>query len=64
MKASKYKIDIARANCCMTISDLAKAYGVSRVRMSAILSQQEITPVCAGRLARALGCDVTDIIED
>ncbi len=63
MKVSKDKIDIARANRCMTITELAKAYGVSRARLNMILNQREVTVVCAGRLAKALGVDVTEIIE-
>ena len=63
MKVSKDKIDIARANRCMTITALAKAYGVSRARLNMILNQREVTVVCAGRLAKALGVDVTEIIE-
>lgn len=64
MKVSRNKIDLARANSCMTVSDLAKAYGVSRARMNMILNQREVTVVCAGRLAKALKVDVTEIIED
>ena len=64
MKLSKKKIYLARANCRMTVSELAKAYGVSRTRMSVILNQREVTAVCAGRLAKALKVDVTEIIED
>ena len=63
MKVSKNKIDLARANRCMTVSGLAEAYGVSRTRMNMILNQREVTVVCAGRLAHALGVDVTEIIE-
>lgn len=63
MKVSKDKIDIARTNRCMTITELAKAYGVSRARLNMILNQREVTVVCAGRLAKALGVDVTEIIE-
>ena len=63
MKVSRDKIDIARANRCMTITELAEAYGVSRTRMNMILNQREVTVVCAGRLAKALGVDVTEIIE-
>ena len=47
----------------MTITELAKAYGVSRARLNMILNQREVTVVCAGRLAKALGVDVTEIIE-
>ena len=63
MKVSKEKIDIARANRCMTITELAEAYGVSRTRLNMILNHREVTVVCAGRLAKALGVDVTEIIE-
>lgn len=64
MKLLKNKIKVIRARNRMTVSNLAEAYGVSRVRMSVILNQDEITPICAGRLASALGVDVTEIIED
>ena len=64
MKVSKNEIDLAGANRCMTVSGLAEAYGVSRTRMNMILNQREVTVVCAGRLAHALGVDVTEIIED
>ncbi len=63
MKVSRDKIDIARANRCMTITELAEAYGVSRTRLNMILNQREVTVVCAGRLAKALGVDVAEIIE-
>ena len=63
MKVSRDKIDIARANRCMTITELAEAYGVRRTRLNMILNQREVTVVCAGRLAKALGVDVTEIIE-
>ena len=63
MKVSKEKIDIARANRYRTITELAEAYGVSRTRLNMILNQREVTVVSAGRLAKALGVDVTEIIE-
>ena len=64
MKLSREKIDHKRATKCMTVTALAAAYGVSRARMNTILSQREVTPVCAGRVAKALGVDVTEILED
>lgn len=63
MRLSRESVDLARASRCMTVSGLAEAYGVSRARMNIILNQREVTPVCAGRIARALGVDVTEIIE-
>lgn len=59
MELDRKKIDICRARKKMSV---AEAYGVSRARMHAILNQREVTPVTAGRLADALGVDVTEII--
>lgn len=64
MKLSREKVDMQRANKCMTITAMAEAYGVSRARMNIILNQREVTPVCAGRIAKALGVDVTEILEN
>ena len=64
MKLSRDKIDIALARNSLTITNLSKCYGVSRSRMNAILNMREVTPVCAGRMANALGVDVKEIIED
>ncbi len=57
------KINETMAKKKMSISKLAKAYGVSRSRIHVILNSRTITPVCAGRLAEALGVDVTEIME-
>lgn len=62
------KIDIDKLNICrsrnkMSVKALAEAYGVSRTRMNVILNQREVSIVSAGRLAEALGVDVTEIIE-
>jgi plasmid maintenance system antidote protein VapI len=62
MELDRKKIDICRARKKMGVVELAEAYGVSRARMNAILNQREVTPVTAGRLADALGVDVTEII--
>ena len=64
MKLSRDKIDIALARNSLTITNLSKSYGVSRSRMNIILNMREVTPVCAGRMANALGVDVKEIIED
>lgn len=63
MKISREKINIERARKKMSVNALAEAYGVSRVRMNVILNQREVSVVSAGRLADALGCDVTEILE-
>lgn len=63
MRLSREKVNIEMARKKMTVVDLANAYGVSRARMNVILNSQVITPVCAGRVADALGVDVTEIIQ-
>lgn len=63
MILNREKVDLAMARNCMTVADLAESYGVSRARMNVILNSRKITPLCAGRIAKALNCDVTEIIE-
>lgn len=63
MKISRNKINIALARKKMSVSDLAEAYGVSRARMNVILNQREVSTVSVGRLAEALGVDVTEIMD-
>lgn len=63
MQLNKEKVDIAMARKKMSVINLAEAYGVSRARMHTILNSRNISTVCAGRLAAALGVDVTEIIE-
>lgn len=64
MKISRDKVDVCRARKKKSVEGLAEAYGVSRARMNVILNQREVSVVCAGRLAEALGVDVTEILED
>lgn len=63
MRMSRKKVNIALARKQMTVTELAEAYGVSRARMNVILNSQVVTPVCAGRVAKALDVDVTEIID-
>lgn len=64
MELSRKKINLAMARKQMTVTQLAEAYGVSRNRINIILNQREVTPLCAGKMAAALGCDVLEILED
>ena len=64
MKLSRLKIDIAIANSGYNMQELAKRAGVSRQRWNVLTNQKEIRPVCAGKIAKALGVDVTELLED
>lgn len=64
MKISRDKINICMARKKMTVQALANAYGVSRTRINVLLNQREVSTVSAGRMASALGVDVTEILEN
>lgn len=64
MKISRNKINLQLARKRWTIQRLADAYGVSRSRINVLLNQREVSTVSVGRLADALGVDVTEILED
>ena len=63
LKLSREKIDIQLGNNLMSITALANAYGCCRARINVILNSREVTPMCAGRLAKALNVKVEQIIE-
>lgn len=64
MKISRDKIDLVMSRRQFTVTQLSKSYGVSRARMNVILNSVKVSPATAGRLAKALGVDVTEILED
>lgn len=63
MTLSREKINLALARKKMTVTQLAKKYGVSAQRIRAILNSKKVVPATAGRIAEALEVDVTEIIE-
>ena len=64
MELSRNKINVILARKKMTVTQLAACCGVSRNRVNVILNSRKISPACAGRLADALGVDVTEILAD
>lgn len=63
MRISDKKFEIALANSGLTVGQAAERVGISRQRYSMILNQKNVTPLAAGKIARSLGVDVTEIIE-
>lgn len=61
MKLSRKKYMLARARACMGQKDL-EAAGISKGTLCRAM-QKEILPETAGKIAKALGVDVTEIIE-
>lgn len=64
MKLSKLKIEIAIANSGYNMQELANRAGISRQRWHVLVNQREIRPVCAGKIAKALGVNVTELLEE
>lgn len=57
------KYAIALANSGLTVGQAAERAGMSRQRFVTIVNQKRTTPQAVGRVAKALGVDVTEIIE-
>lgn len=63
MKINKRKLEIAMANACMTTADLQKAAEMPMPTVTGAVSGKSIRPATAGRIAKALQCNVTEIID-
>lgn len=61
LKINRRKYELARARACKGTRDLV-ADGIPRGTLSKIF-HEEIRPETAGKIAKALGVDVTEIIE-
>lgn len=62
MKINKKNFLIARARACMGQKDFEKA-GIPRGTLCRAMSGRSIRPETLGEIAKALGVDVTEIIE-
>lgn len=63
MKIDKKKFELVRARKCMGPKEI-KAAGFPLGTLSTALNSENVRPETAGRLAKALGVDVTEIIEE
>ncbi|MFR3035432.1 hypothetical protein [Blautia hydrogenotrophica] len=61
MKLNRQKYELAKARACMGQKELEEA-GIPKGTLCRAL-QKDIRPETAGRIAKALGVDVTEIIE-
>ncbi|MBC5665109.1 helix-turn-helix transcriptional regulator [Dorea sp. NSJ-36] len=58
------KFSIALANSGLTIGEAAERAGMSRQRFYMVLNSKRATAQAIGKVARGLGVDVTEIIEN
>lgn len=63
MKVNKQKIEIAMAKGCMNTFDLCNATKMKYQMFRRIFNGGNCKPATIGRIAAALGVDVTEIIE-
>ena len=64
MRVSKEKLERYMARSMLTYQTLSEKSGVSVVTISRLKKgAQKPKPVTLGKIAKAIGCDVTEIIE-
>lgn len=62
MKIDNQKLDLMLARRCMSLRDFRN--GTSPQTLTRIRRGESIKPKTVGRIAKALDCDPTDIIQD
>lgn len=60
MKIDSRKLEIALAKQCMSLTDLRKLF--SPATLTSIRAERDVRTKTVGKLAKALGVDVTEII--
>ena len=63
MKISNKKIEIIMARSCMSVSDIVKG-GMKKPTYDRLRTSESARTETVGKLAKILGCDVTDILAD
>jgi len=65
MKIDKKKLDLAMAENCYSAEELSNLTGISTVTIARIKNgSQRPRPATIGKIAKALGIKVQDLIED
>lgn len=64
MKADRKKLELAMAQACMNTKDVQKKAGIPRPTLNNVISGRNIRPGTIGKVAKALGVDVTEILEE
>lgn len=64
MRLDREKIKLLMARNDLTMAEIAKRCGKTKQRISCIFNSVNVTPKTAGQIAKALGVDVIEIIEN
>lgn len=62
MRLNRQKYELARARACISFNDLIDA-GIKKGTLCRVIGGDDARPETIGKIARALGVDVTEIIE-
>lgn len=63
MRVNRKKLEIAMANACMNTKDIQTVSGIPRATLNNVISGRNVRTGTMGKVAKALGVDVTEIIE-
>lgn len=64
MKADIKRLKIYMANACMNTEDLRKKAQMPRPTVNNVISGRSVRPATIGRIAKALGVDVKEILSE
>ncbi len=64
MRANREKLVVAMARACMNTEDLAASAEMPRPTVNNVITGRSVRPGTLGKIARALGVDVTEIMEE
>lgn len=63
MRANILNIKIVMAKECLSVHDICKNSQLPKTTLNNVMSGRSVRPATLGRVARALGVDVSDIME-
>lgn len=63
LKIERNKLELAMARACMNSEDLQRATQLPRPTLNNAITGRSVSPRTAGRIAKALGVDVAEIVE-
>lgn len=64
MKADRKKLELAMARACMDSADLPAAAGLPRPTVQNVIVGKSVRPATLGRVAKALGVDPAELMEE
>lgn len=64
MKINGSRLKLYMARSCFSFSDLLETAQISKNTLRSAMCEKNLKPKTVGKIARALNCDVTEIIKE